>query len=70
MFSCSPHPIATHQGHPRVPGVGQHPKAVLQAGGRPAPALPWVLGGSGFIHTGTLPQQEAGAPAGLAPRQH
>lgn len=70
MLQRVPHPSTTHQGCPRVPGTRAHPEAVL-LGGRLAPAQPRVLGkgGSGFIRAGTLPQQEAGAPAGLAPRQ-
>lgn len=67
-------PSATHQGYPSVPNIRAPPKAALLAGGRPAPAQPRVLGkeggGSGFIRAGMLPQQEAGAPAGLAPCQH
>lgn len=57
-----------------VPQDAQHgmlPKAVLLAGARPAPAQPRESERrSRFICTRMLPQQEAGAPAGLALRQH
>lgn len=66
-LGCSLYPSATHWDAQH----GMHPKAVLLAGARPAPAQPQESGGrSRFICTRTFPQQEAGAPAGLAPRQH
>lgn len=54
--------------HPRrtphvPPGTSRGGSA--RRGGRILPST-----GAGFVLAGTLPRQEAGAPEGLAPRQH
>lgn len=79
MLRVAPTPMPPTRDVPRVPGVRAHPKAARlawgEAGSCPASGAGEGReaaeegGGSGLIRAGMLPQQEAGAPAGLAPRQ-
>lgn len=71
MLQC---PVPPTRDTPVCPTSGHLPRQhCWQGGGRllPSPGC-WGRrgGGSGFIRAGMLPQQEAGAPAGLAPCQH